>query len=154
MKFSRKLASALVLAFPIYSIAQGPPITSVDVDPPVTESISQSTEIRVVSPTNTWYGTRGLSQTASAEALGSGRLIFGLNGSFYNQQKEFALGPNKGANIFTGIGSIALGLNRHVDGFASITGFGSTSYNSQQASGPGTVGAGVQGTLPFSQSAP
>jgi outer membrane protein OmpA-like peptidoglycan-associated protein len=154
MKISRRLATALVLSFPVFSAAQGEPNISVDVDPPVTEHISKDTEIRVVSPTNTWYGTRGLSQTASAEALGAGRLIFGLNGAFYNQQKNYALGPNKGANFFTGIGSIALGLNRHVDGFASITGFGSTSYNSQQASGPGTVGAGVQGTLPFAQSAP
>jgi outer membrane protein OmpA-like peptidoglycan-associated protein len=133
------------------SLAQVDPV---NVDPPVTEHIEANTEIKVTSPTNTFYGTRGLSQTSSAEALGEGRLIFGLNGSFYNQQKNFLKGPNKGANFFTGIGSIALGLNRHVDAFASITGFGSTSYESEQASGPGTVGAGVQGTLPFAQSAP
>lgn len=129
-------------------------IAEVNVDPPVTEDIGANTEIRVVAPTNTWYGTRGLSQTSSAEALGQGRLIFGLNGSYYSQQKTFRGVPNEGANLFTGIGSIALGLNRHVDAFASITGFGSTGYESNQASGPGTVGAGVQGTLPFSQSAP
>ncbi|MEO7424845.1 MAG: OmpA family protein [Fibrobacteria bacterium] len=123
-------------------------------DPPVIEHIGANTEIKVTSPTNTWYGTRGLSQTASAEALGEGRLIFGLNGSFYSQDREFALSPNKNAKFFTGIGSIALGLNRHVDAFASITGFGSLNYKSDQASGPGTVGAGVQGTLPFAQSAP
>jgi hypothetical protein len=56
-------------------------LAPVDVDPPVTENIGAETEIRVVAPTNTFYGTRGLSQTASAEALGQGRLIFGLNGS-------------------------------------------------------------------------
>lgn len=138
-----------LLATASFTLAQ-----TTDVDPPVTEHIGANTEIRVVSPTNTWYGTRGLGQTGSAEALGSGRLIFGLNGSWYNQQKEFRGGPNEGANIYTGIGSIALGLNRHVDAFASITGFGSTKYTSEQASGPGTVGAGVQGTLPFAQSAP
>lgn len=126
----------------------------VAVDPPVNDSIKADTDIRVVSPTNTWYGTRGLSQTASAEALGQGRLIFGLNGTFYRQQKQFIGAPNKGANIFPGIGSIALGLNRHVDAFASITGYGSTDYSSEQASGPGTVGVGVQGTLPFAQAAP
>ena len=146
-------------AFALLSLLAAVPLAraevdSVNVDPPVTEDIGATTEIRVVAPTNTWYGTRGLSQTASAEALGQGRLIFGLNGSFYNQQKTFTGAPNKGANLFTGIGSIALGLNRHVDAFASITGFGSTSYESEQASGPGTVGAGVQGTLPFSQAAP
>jgi outer membrane protein OmpA-like peptidoglycan-associated protein len=151
MILSRQLASAIALAFPLFSFAQE---VKTDVDPPVMEHIDANTEIRVVAPTNTWYGTRGLSQTGSAEALGSGRLIFGLNGSYYRQQKNFAGAPNKGANFFTGIGSIALGLNRHVDAFASITGFGSTEYNSEQASGPGTVGAGVQGTLPFAQSAP
>jgi outer membrane protein OmpA-like peptidoglycan-associated protein len=134
------------------SLSMAEPTTNVD--PPVTEHIAANTEIRVVAPTNTFYGTRGLPQTGSAEALGQGRLIFGLNGSFYNQQKAFALGPNKGANFFTGIGSIAFGLNRFVDAFASVSGFGSTGYTSEQASGPGTVGAGVQGTLPFSQSAP
>ncbi len=151
MKSNRQLVSALIIALPIFSAAQE---ATTNVDPPVLEHIGANTEIRVVSPTNTWYGTRGLSQTASAEALGEGRLIFGLNGSFYNQQREFALGPNKNAKFFTGIGSIALGLNRHVDAFASITGFGSLDYTSDQASGPGTVGAGVQGTLPFAQSAP
>ena len=145
----KPLAALAILAQATITMAQ-----STDVDPPVTEHIAANTEIRVVAPTNTFYGTRGLPQTGSAEALGQGRLIFGLNGSFYNQQKEFAGGPNKGANFFTGIGSIAFGLNRHVDAFASITGIGSTQYDSEQASGPGTVGAGVQGTLPFSQSAP
>ncbi len=118
------------------------------------EHIGATTEIKVIAPTNTMYGTRGLPQTSSAEALGEGRLIFGLNGSFYQQQKNFSGAPNKGANFFTGIGSIAFGLNRQVDAFASITGFGSTGYSSEQASGPGTAGAGIQGTLPFSQSAP
>jgi outer membrane protein OmpA-like peptidoglycan-associated protein len=152
MKTQRILAVSLLTLLPVLAHSQADPITNVD--PPVTEHIGAYTEIHVTAPTNTWYGTRGLSQTASAEALGEGRLIFGLNGSFYNQQRSFIGGPNKGANLFTGIGSIALGLNRHVDAFASITGFGSTKYNSQQASGPGTVGAGVQGTLPFAQSAP
>ncbi|MDB5051860.1 MAG: OmpA family protein [Fibrobacteres bacterium] len=151
MILTRQLASAIALAFPLLTFAQE---AKTDVDPPVMEHIDANTEIRVVAPTNTWYGTRGLSQTGSAEALGMGRLIFGLNGSFYQQQKAFLRSPNKDAKFFTGIGSIAFGLNRQVDAFASITGFGSTNYNSQQASGPGTVGAGVQGTLPFAQSAP
>lgn len=151
MNTNKFLSVTLLIAFPVLANAQ---LDTVNVDPPVTEHIGPNTEIRVVSPTNTWYGTRGLGQTGSAEALGSGRLIFGLNGSWYNQQKHFTGVPNKGANIYTGIGSIALGLNRHVDAFATISGFGSTKYTSEQASGPGTVGAGVQGTLPFAQSAP
>lgn len=143
-----------ILATALSARGQTDTNTVTNVDPPVMEHIEANTEIKVTAPTNTFYGTRGLSQTASAEALGQGRLIFGLNGSFYQQQKAFPGAPNEGANFFTGIGSIAFGLNRHVDAFASITGFGSTGYESEQASGPGTVGAGVQGTLPFSQSAP
>lgn len=151
MKLNRLPAFALVLSLPAFISAQE---AVADVDPPVMEHIEANTDIRVTPPTNTWYGTRGLSQTASAEALGKGRLVFGLNGSYYRQQKEFMGSPNEGASIFTGIGSVALGLNRHVDAFASITGYGSLDYTSDYASGPGTVGAGVQGTLPFAQSAP
>lgn len=152
MNTKNLLFVTILLATPFMSFAERDSTTNVD--PPVLEHIGANTEIRVVAPTNTWYGTRGLGQTASAEALGAGRLIFGLTGSFYQQQKHFAGSPNVDANIFTGIGSIAYGLNPFVDAFASITGFGSTNYNSEQASGPGTVGAGVQGTLPLPQSNP
>lgn len=125
-----------------------------DVDPPVTEQIGPYTDIKVVAPSNTAYGTRGLSQTASAEALGEGRLVFGLHGNWYQQQTTYANAPNDGANIFTAIGSIALGLNRHIDGFATFAGYGSTNYDSTNASGLGAVGGGLQGTLPFNPSIP
>ncbi|HKP98261.1 MAG TPA: OmpA family protein [Fibrobacteria bacterium] len=151
MTSHRLLATALAFVFPYFASAQD---AATNVDPPATESITANTEIRVVSPTNTWYGTRGLGQTGSAEALGQGRLIIGLNGSFYQQQRTFPGAPNDGANIFTGIGSLGFGISRYVDAFASLTGFGSTDYESSQASGPGTVGAGLQGTLPFAPSAP
>ncbi|MEO6094529.1 MAG: OmpA family protein [Fibrobacteria bacterium] len=159
MKSPKNVTQRILVTFAVLVGAHAAPAQTentepTNVDPPVLEHIGANTEIKVTAPTNTAYGTRGLPQTASAEALGQGRLIFGLNGSFYQQQKTFSLAPNKGANFFTGIGSIAFGLNRHVDAFASITGFGSTGYTSEQASGPGTVGAGVQGTLPFAQSAP
>ncbi len=125
-----------------------------NVDPVETENIDANTEIKMTSPTNTFYGTRGLSQTSSAEALGEGRLIFGLQGSFYQQQKLFSGGPNKDANIFTGIGAVSLGINRQIDAFASLTGFGSTDYVSNRASGLGSLGGGFQGTLPFEPSTP
>ncbi len=125
-----------------------------DVDPPVTARIEANTDINVTAPTNTFYGTRGLSQTSSAEALGEGRLIFGVYGSWYQQQKDFTGGPNKNANIFTGIGSISLGVNRQIDVFASLAGFGSTDYASDTAAGLGSVGGGIQGTLPFSPEIP
>ena len=149
---TRMLASLLVLGGAQMSLADAIPPT--DVDAPVSESIEANTDIKVITPTNTFYGTRGLSQTASAEALGEGRLIFGVQGAWYQQQKAFAGGPNMDANIFTGIGTVSLGLNRHVDAFASLAGFGSTDYNSQDASGLGSIGGGLQGTLPFSPAAP
>ncbi len=145
------LAGVLLVAVVPVSQAQTP---LTDVDPPVTEKIEAETEVHVVAPTNTFYGTRGLSQTSSAEALGEGRLIFGLQGAWYQQQKGFPGGPNNGANIFTGIGAASLGLNRHVDVFVSFTGFGSTDYASNDASGLGTMGGGIQGTLPFDPTAP
>jgi outer membrane protein OmpA-like peptidoglycan-associated protein len=86
--------------------------------------------------------------------LGEGRLIFGFQGAWYQQQKYFLGGPNVDANILTGIGALSLGLNRHVDAFASMAGFGSTDYNDNHASGLGSIGGGLQGTLPFEPSTP
>lgn len=143
-------------AFLLLTMAQATraELAPTDVDAPVTEEIEADTDIKVVAPTNTFYGTRGLSQTASAEALGEGRLIFGFQGAWYQQQRSFAGGPNIDANIFTGIGSASLGLNRHIDAFASLSGFGSTRYDHDNASGLGSFGGGLQGTLPFAPSAP
>ncbi len=124
------------------------------IDPPVIEEIGPNTELKVVPPTNTFYGTRGLSQTNSAEALGEGRLIFGFSGSWYQQQRNFSGVPNKDANIFAGIGSAAIGVNRQIDAFVSLTGFGSTDYESSDAAGIGSLGGGIQGTLPFEPSTP
>jgi outer membrane protein OmpA-like peptidoglycan-associated protein len=125
-----------------------------DVDPPVIEHIEDTTNVEVIAPTNTMQGTRGLSQTASAEALGEGRLVLGLNGPWYRQQRNFAGAPNAKADIFTGIGSLAYGISRQWDIFASVTAWGTQNYSSSQGSGLGTVGGGVQGTLPFTPTAP
>ena len=125
-----------------------------NVDPPVIEHIEDTTTLRQVAPTNTMQGTRGLSQTASAEALGEGRLVFGLNGPWYRQRAEFAGVPNAKADIFTGIGTIAYGISRQWDVFASLTAWGTQNYTGHDGSGLGTVGGGVQATLPFSPSAP
>lgn len=149
---TRMLASLLLLGGAHSTWAEIVPPT--DVDAPVSENIEADTDIKVVTPTNTFYGTRGLSQTASAEALGEGRLIFGVQGAWYQQQRAFLGGPNMDANIFTGIGTVSLGLNRHVDAFGSMSLFGSTDYASDNASGLGSIGGGIQGTLPFADSAP
>jgi outer membrane protein OmpA-like peptidoglycan-associated protein len=145
------LAALGLLAFRIPAGAQG---ATAAVDPPVIEHIEDTTTVKVIAPTNTMQGTRGLSQTASAEALGEGRLVFGLHGPWYRQERKFQGVPNQKADIFTGVGTVAYGISRQWDIFASLTAYGSNNYNSANASGLGTVGGGVQATLPFTPSAP
>ncbi len=149
---SRRFFSTTLSVCAAASLAMGQIKT--EVDPPVTAKIDANTDINVTTPTNTFFGTRGLSQTASAEALGEGRLIFAMTGSWYLQQREFSGSPNKDANIFTGIGTVALGINRQIDLFASLSGFGSTNYSSDSAAGLGTLGGGIQGTLPLAPETP
>lgn len=127
---------------------------AVNVDPPALEKIDETTNIKVVPPTMTMQGTRGLSQTNSAEALGEGRLVFGLHGPWYRQERQFQGVPNAKADIFTGVGTVSYGISRQWDIFASLTGYGSQNYSSDNASGLGTIGGGIQATLPFSPSAP
>jgi len=124
------------------------------IDPPVIEHIEDTTTVELIQPTNTMQGTRGLSQTASAEALGEGRLVLGLNGPWYRQERSFAGTPNAKADIFTGIGSLAYGIGRQWDIFASLTAWGTQNYHGPQGSGLGTLQGGVQGTLPFTPTAP
>jgi outer membrane protein OmpA-like peptidoglycan-associated protein len=134
-----------------------------DVDPPKTEEIGPNTEIEVVTPTNTMYATRGLSQTGSAEALGEGRLVFGLTGAWYQQDqapRAAAPGnPQAGANIFTGIGAASFGVSPYIDAFAAMSIYGSQNYTPPAAtantgSGLGTLSGGIQATLPFNPSVP
>lgn len=124
------------------------------IDPPVIEHIEDTTTVEMIQPTNTMQATRGLPQTSSAEALGEGRLVLGLNGPWYRQQRSYAGAPNAKADIFTGIGSIAYGISRQWDIFASLTAWGTQNYHGPQGSGLGTIQGGVQGTLPFTPTAP
>src|SRR6185295_12836075 len=101
------------------------PLAQTHVDPPPIEAIGANTDVYILPPTTNFYGTRGLSQTNSAEALGEGRIIFGFHGTGYQQQREFTGVPNKDARIFTGIGSAAWGMSPHMDLFAALAGYGS-----------------------------
>ena len=125
-----------------------------DVDPPALEDIEDTTDVTVTDPTNTWYGTRGLPHTGSAEALGQGRLILGINAPWYRQMRTFQGVPNRDADIYAGRASAALGINRFIDGFATLSFYGSNDYNSAKDAGFGTYGGGVQGTFPFPAYAP
>lgn len=125
-----------------------------DVDPPALDEIEDTTDITVTDPTNTWYGTRGLPHTGSAEALGQGRLILGINAPWYRQTRTFQGVPNRDADIYAGRASAALGINRFIDGFATLSFYGSNDYNAVKDAGFGTYGGGVQGTFPFPNYAP
>lgn len=155
-----KTKHAISPAFLLLAGSLLPLYAQTHVDPPKTESIGPNTEIKVVTPTNTFYATRGLSQTGSAEALGEGRLLFGLNGSWYQQQQAvLPITPNKNANIFTGIGALSFGVSPYIDIFAGLSIYGSTNYTppatiSNTGSGMGTLSGGAQGTLPFDASIP
>lgn len=125
-----------------------------DVDPPALDEIEDTTDITVTDPTNTWYGTRGLPHTSSAEALGQGRVILGLNGPWYRQSRTYPGVPNLDADIFAGRASGAVGFSRYVDGFATLSFYGSNDYNAVKDAGFGTFGGGVQGSFPFPAYAP
>jgi outer membrane protein OmpA-like peptidoglycan-associated protein len=105
-------------------------------------------------PTTTAWGTRGLSQTSSAEALGAGRLNLNLQGTWYRQQDAYPGTPNAGANIATGLGALAFGVSNHLDVFGCVNSFNSTKYTTSNKSGLGTVMGGLQASLPLPQGVP
>lgn len=112
------------------------------------EAMPDSLRFRPIAPTNTLNGTRGLTQTPAAEALGPGRLVLGVSGPWYRQGKSFSGTPNRAADIFTGVATMAYGLGSSFDLFASLTGYSSLNYNSSEATGLGTFGGGAQVTWP------
>jgi len=112
------------------------------------EAMPDSLKSPPIAPTNTLNGTRGLSQTPAAEALGAGRLVLGLSSPWYRQERAFSGTPNRKADIFSGIATLAYGLAPSVDLFASMSGFSSLNYNSGEATGLGTFGGGAQITWP------
>jgi outer membrane protein OmpA-like peptidoglycan-associated protein len=150
-------------ALVLIALACAPAITfaQTNVDPPKTEEIGATTDIKVVAPTNTLYGTRGLPQTGSAEALGEGRLIFGVNGSWYKQsQAPRPAAPNNPqteASIMTGAASVSMGISPYIDIFGGLSIWGSKDYTpttTSTGSGFGTIKGGIQATLPFTPSTP
>jgi outer membrane protein OmpA-like peptidoglycan-associated protein len=106
-------------------------------------------------PTTTAFGTRGLSQTASAQALGAGRLNLTVQGAWYQQKDNFPGAPNSGTNIATGVGALAFGISNYFDVFGGADGFKLTKYTAGgTTSGLGTVTGGVQASLPLPQGVP
>ncbi len=154
--FSAGSLAALAILFSISNGVSAETVTTVTTESDTTALLVDTAYKAVVpSPTNTWYGTRGLTQVSSAEGLGAGRLILGLQGAgWYRQTLHFPGVPNHGADIFNASGSIALGANNYVDVFAFLSGYGSNNYHSGDASGLGSVGGGVQASLPVPLGSP
>jgi outer membrane protein OmpA-like peptidoglycan-associated protein len=105
-------------------------------------------------PTTTAWGTRGLSQTASARALGAGRLNVTLQGTWYQQKDFFPGTPNAKASIVTGVGALAFGVSNYLDIFGGANFFSSSKYTASTKSGLGTVVGGAQASLPLPQGVP
>jgi outer membrane protein OmpA-like peptidoglycan-associated protein len=112
------------------------------------------TETWTPMPATTAWGTRGLSQTASAEALGAGRLDVTLQGAWYQQKDFFPGTPNARANIATGVGSAAFGISNYFDVFGAADFFGSAKYDAGTKSGLGTVMGGMQASMPLPRELP
>lgn len=118
--------------------------------PPATTLLhAQAVDGDTVSLSLNQYGTRGLSQTGSAEALGEGRTTFGLNISWYPQIYGSTGEPSQGASVFTGLGALSYGINNYLDVFASSSQYGILGYANNHASGLGAMSAGLQGALPY-----
>jgi outer membrane protein OmpA-like peptidoglycan-associated protein len=94
-----------------------------------------------------WNGTRGLSQTRSAEGLGEGFVSFSATGSGYEVDKQLS-GENslaKGTDVLLGTFSLGLGLSNWADFSAWTSGFTTTNGNGITPSPSQGMGAsGVQ----------
>ncbi len=110
-------------------------------------------ETAVIVPSTNFTATRGLTQTASAEPMGDGRLTFSLTGTWYRQDSSFnANVPQKDADITTGIAAFSFGVNPYIDVFASIAGYGLLTEKNDF--GLGSVTGGIQGSLPLPKRSP
>lgn len=98
------------------------------------------------SPLINFNGTRGLTQTVSAEALGGGRVSFALSGSDFKQNQELGLGSvSKNQNLMVYQGAFAYGLNSSADLFGTLCFYDATA--SLKGIGSGTMG--LKFSLPF-----
>ncbi|MBN1129150.1 MAG: OmpA family protein [Chitinispirillaceae bacterium] len=116
----------------------------------------QSTGTAQIAPPTTLQATRGLSQTLSAEPMGSGRLTFNLTGSWYKQEIGYSsLTPVEGSHVSTGLTAFSFGVNSFVDVFGSIAGYGIIDPSpGDNLFGLGAVSGGIIGSLPLPSVSP
>jgi len=110
-------------------------------------------------PPITYWGTRGLTQTGSGEALGMGRLNFMLLGSYVKQEQALEkLGgsPYADAAISTWRAGFSWGMNDMVDFFGAIPFYFITNPEPKRnfAASLGQLTAGVQFSMPIPEEIP
>jgi outer membrane protein OmpA-like peptidoglycan-associated protein len=115
-----------------------------------------------MEPNASIYGTLGLGQILSAEAMGQGRLTVNVRGNLSQQAKsygpapEFGGAPPKNTQVSTYIGALAVGINPYFDAFVNVAGYNLSGAKEDGVNGAGlgTVSGGVQASVPFSKSIP
>ena len=111
-------------------------------------SFGADSDTVMLSPATTMWATRGLTQTASAEPMGAGRLTFNLTATWYKQDAIMPTAPVKDADVTTGIAAFSFGVNPYLDVFASFGGYRIFAGDNSE-SGKGSVMGGIHGSLPL-----
>lgn len=120
----------------------------------VTSTVWSATDTAQIPPSVTVWGTRGLTQVASAEALGAGRMTFCLLGTWYHQKNTIVDAPPPDANIGTGTFAFSFAASQNIELFATVSGYGISDYGPDHGKGLGSIGGGLQGTLPLPKRLP
>jgi outer membrane protein OmpA-like peptidoglycan-associated protein len=105
------------------------------------------------SPSQGPYGTLGMSNVTSSEAMGQGVMNLNLRAKFYEQNTTVPGAPD-GTQITSVTGGAALGVNSYMDVFVGMNVY---NYNGDVAgnnSGFGSLALGAKGTLPAAKGAP
>jgi len=118
--------------------------------PVAAAAVDDDTEKAAASniPATSYWGVRGLSQTVSAEPMGTGRLNISVFGSYFEQDQDLGVSgaPDKGAGIFLGRAALSGGLNSWFDGFLLLP----MNMNGDKEFAVGEIVGGIQASLtPF-----
>lgn len=105
-----------------------------------------------LSPATTMWATRGLTQTVSAEPMGTGRLTVSLMGTWYRQKLDILNAAPVGAGVMTGIVAFSLGINQYIDIFGGVDGYSLLATKDDY--GLGSVIGGLQGVVPLPTNSP
>jgi outer membrane protein OmpA-like peptidoglycan-associated protein len=139
---------------PIKSIVLSAALAAASAVVPISAASGAEPDVVPLSPATTMWATRGLTQTASAEPMGEGRLTFTLTGTWYKQGTVFpGIVPPQDADVTTGTAAFSFGVNNYVDVFGAGTGFAILAGDNSEY-GKGSVCGGIQGALPLSKLSP